>query len=79
MSLGNQAHLLTKENSMMKNIGNMDRILRVALGLLLISLAWMGIIGIWGWLGVALLLTAAIGFCPAYSFSGVNTCQRNEL
>ena len=58
---------------MMMNIGNIDRILRVVVGLVLIGLTLIGSIGLWGWLGLALVATAAFGFCPAYSFLGINT------
>ena len=58
---------------MMMNIGNIDRILRVVVGLVLVGLTLIGSIGPWGWLGLALVATAAFGFCPAYSFLGINT------
>ncbi len=51
--------------AMMKNIGGIDRLLRAIGGVIAISLGlylktW------WGLIGVPLLLTAAIGWCPAY-------------
>lgn len=59
---------------MTKNVGGIDRILRIVAGLVLIALAVTGIVGVWGYIGVIPLFTAAIGWCPAYSILGVNTC-----
>lgn len=57
----------------MKNMGNIDRVIRVVAGLVLIGLALVG--GqIWGWIGVVPLLTGLLGRCPAYSLLGINTC-----
>lgn len=56
------------------NSGSIDRALRVIVGLILIALAATGTIGVWGWIGVVPLLTGAIGFCPAYTLLGINTC-----
>jgi hypothetical protein len=60
---------------MMKtNVGSIDRIARVILGLVLIALAITGTIGAWGWIGIVPLATAALGWCPAYTLLGVSTC-----
>lgn len=59
---------------MKTNVGGIDRILRAALGLVLIALAATGTIGLWGWLGVVLVATAAISVCPLYPLLGINTC-----
>lgn len=58
---------------MLFNLGKTDRILRLILGLVLIGLTLMGIIGAWGWLGLVLIVTALFGFCPVYTFLGVNS------
>ncbi len=65
---------------MTTNIGSLDRIVRIVVGLGLVALA-LGLIpgvapSIWGWLGLVPLGTALIGNCPAYSILGVNTCGR---
>ncbi len=57
------------------NVGGLDRALRVAAGLVLIALAATGTVGVWGYLGVVLVATGAIGFCPAYPLLGLNTCS----
>jgi hypothetical protein len=60
---------------MNKNVGGIDRILRIVVGLVLIGLTLAGIIGMWGWIGVVPLATAAIGWCPAYLPFGIKTCK----
>ncbi len=59
---------------MKTNAGTIDRALRVLAGLVLIALAATGTVGMWGWIGVVLVATGAIGFCPAYTLLGINTC-----
>lgn len=56
------------------NVGTIDRIARMLIGLALIALTLTGAIGVWGWIGVVPLLTAAIGNCPLYSVLGLSTC-----
>lgn len=58
---------------MIKNVGGVDRILRIVVGLALISLVWL-VPTNWGWIGVIPLLTGLFNFCPAYTLLGVNTC-----
>jgi Protein of unknown function (DUF2892) len=57
-----------------KNIGSIDRILRIVVGLGLLSLVFVGPQTPWGWIGVVPLLTAAISFCPLYTLIGIRTC-----
>ena len=56
------------------NVGGIDRIARIVIGLVLIGLTLTGNIGVWGWLGVVLLATGAIGWCPPYAIFGFSTC-----
>ena len=60
---------------MTKNVGGIDRTVRILAGLLLIALAATGTVGWWGWLGIVLLATGLIGWCPPYSMFGINTCS----
>ena len=60
------------------NVGVVDRILRIVAGLVLITLAATGIIGIWGWIGIAPLLTGIFRFCPAYALFGMSTCPMKK-
>ena len=59
---------------MKSNVGGIDRILRIVIGLVLIGLTVTGTIGVWGWLGIMPLATGAIGWCPPYAMLGWNTC-----
>ncbi len=56
------------------NEGTVDRILRVLVGILILSLAFVGPKTPWAYLGIVPLLTGAIGFCPLYAILGINTC-----
>jgi hypothetical protein len=60
--------------NMKKNIGSIDKSLRILLGLAIIIIgifyeSWLGLVGI------IPILTAFIGFCPLYSLIGLSTCQ----
>ena len=57
------------------NVGGIDRILRIVVGLVLIGLAVTGTVGMWGWLGIVPLATGAIGWCPPYAMLGWSTCK----
>lgn len=61
---------------MTKNVGGLDRILRVAFGLALLAFAlFSGHQYAWiGYIGVVPLLTAALSTCPLYSIFGVSSC-----
>lgn len=60
---------------MNSNVGGIDKILRIAVGIVLIVLALTGTIGVWGWVGVLPLATGLFNFCPAYKLLGINTCK----
>ena len=65
---------------MTRNVGGIDRILRIVVGLALIAWA-IGLVpgvapSVWGWLGLVPLLTGAVGWCPPYALLGLNTCGR---
>ena len=60
------------------NEGTIDRALRLIAGLALVALAATGTIGVWGWMGVLLLVTGAVGFCPGYAIFGMSTCLREN-
>jgi hypothetical protein len=64
---------------MTANVGMIDRVIRIVVGILLIAFAlrlgfpetgWNWI----GWIGVVPILTAIFGYCPAYSVVGLSTC-----
>ena len=63
---------------MTTNVGTIDRALRIIVGVALIAAA-LGFYGPaytsgWGWIGVIPLVTAFIGYCPAYSLLGISSC-----
>jgi hypothetical protein len=60
---------------MKANVGGPDKIIRVAAGVALIAFTLLGIIGVWGWIGLVPLLTGLFNFCPLYTLLGVNTCK----
>lgn len=59
---------------MTKNEGTIDRALRVIVGLVLLSLVFIGPQTMWGLIGIVPLATGLIGNCPLYSILGINTC-----
>lgn len=68
---------------MSKNVGTLDRIIRIVLGLVLIAYAipfgfpmtgWNWV----GWIGLIPIATAVVGNCPAYTILGVSTCEANR-
>ncbi len=59
----------------MKNVGNIDRTIRIVIGIALIAIVFVGPKTPWGWIGVIPLVTAFGGFCPLYKLLGVSTCS----
>lgn len=55
------------------NVGGIDRVLRIVLGLVLIGLTLAGTIGPWGWIGVVPLATGLFSRCALYKLLGINT------
>ena len=51
---------------MIKNMGTVDRVLRIIVGFVLILLVFVGPQTPWGWIGLIPLLTSLVGWCPAY-------------
>jgi hypothetical protein len=60
---------------MKRNVGAVDRTLRIVAGLVLVGLAATGTVGLWGWIGVVPLVTGLAGWCPAYSLLGIDSCK----
>ena len=59
---------------MTANVGNLDRIARILIGVALIAASLVGVIGLWGVIGFVPLATGVFRFCPAYRLFGLNTC-----
>jgi hypothetical protein len=60
---------------MMCNVGGIDRILRIVVGLALIAATLLDVLPVWGWIGVVPLATGLVGLCPAYLPFGIKTCK----
>lgn len=59
------------------NVGNIERVVRVAVGFGLVAWALTG--GpVWAWIGIVPIVTGAIGNCPAYSIFGISTCSAKK-
>jgi len=58
---------------MRKNIGDVERVVRVVIGLAILPLAFVGPASPWAYLGFLPLLTGAVGWCPPYTLLGVST------
>lgn len=56
------------------NEGTIDRFLRVTVGVVLVSLVFVGPKTPWGWLGLVPIATGLLGSCPLYSILGISTC-----
>jgi O-antigen ligase len=57
-----------------RNLASWDRIARFVVGAFLVIGALTGTVGAWGWIGVILLATAGMNFCPIYKVFGFKTC-----
>jgi hypothetical protein len=51
-----------------------ERVLRVLLGIGILSLAFVGPKTPWGYLGIVLIVTGLLGSCPLYALFGFSTC-----
>jgi len=61
------------------NVGNVERMIRVVLGIALIGIGYFTELPSWGAVaayvvGAVALITSAWGFCPAWKLFGINTC-----
>lgn len=63
---------------MKNNIHKIERVVRIAVGLGLVALAFIGPANPWFLLGLVPLVTGLIGWCPPYAVCGINTCRIGE-
>lgn len=61
---------------MKKNIGNIERIVRIVAGAGIMSLAVIGPQSPWALLGAIPLVTGLVGWCPPYALLGISTCGK---
>ena len=60
------------------NEHQLDRVLRVLLGLVLLSLVFVGPQTLWGLVGLVPLATGLVGSCPVYSLFGLSTAKAHR-
>jgi hypothetical protein len=60
---------------MKKNVGALDRVIRIIIGLGILSLAFVGPKSPWAYLGIIPLATGLLGTCPPYAWFGISTCK----
>ena len=61
---------------MEKNIGSIDKAIRIVVGLVLIALVFVGPQTPIGWIGVPVILIALFGWCPLYKVIGFSSCKK---
>ena len=66
---------------MKANVGSIDRVVRIVVGLGLLSAVFLveGPNRWFGLIGIVPLLTATMRFCPLYTVVGVNTCGAGKI
>jgi hypothetical protein len=57
-----------------KNVGNWDAVLRVLIGSLLIIVGF-ATGNYWGLIGLVLIITGGLSWCPIYKIFGIQTCK----
>ncbi len=63
---------------MAANVGGIDKIVRIVAGAGLISATVAGMLPVWGYIGIVPLATGLMGWCPAYTLFGMNTCATKK-
>lgn len=64
---------------MTRNIGSLDRMIRLVVGVVLLALVFVGPQTPWGYLGLIPIVTALVGFCPLYAVLGMTTDRSQRL
>ena len=63
---------------MKNNIGNVERAIRMVVGIILLSFIVIGPKTLWGLIGILPLATGYIGWCPPYALFGISTCKNKS-
>ena len=61
------------------NESKTERIIRVAVGIALLSMVVTGPQSLWGLIGIVPLMTGLIGSCPLYTILGISSCKKCAL
>jgi hypothetical protein len=64
-----------EDHYMKKNVGSVERVIRIIAGIVILSLAFVGPKSPWAYLGIIPLATGLIGWCPPYALLGLSTCK----
>jgi hypothetical protein len=67
-----------EERVMKPNIGKTERVVRIMVGLGVLSLAFVGPRASWAYLGILPLLSGLIGWCPPYALLGISTVRASK-
>ena len=67
------------EKLLPRNESGIDRVLRVIVGAVGLSLVFVGPQTLWGLVGLLPLVTGLIGSCPLYTVLGISTCSKNTV
>lgn len=63
---------------MERNVGDIERVVRVVVGLGILSLVFVGPKSLWGLVGLVPVFTGVTGWCPPYQLLGISTCKRKD-
>ncbi len=63
---------------MASNVGGIDKIVRIVAGVGLVGATAAGLLPVWGYIGIVPLATGLMGWCPAYTLFGMNTCPMKK-
>ena len=61
---------------MKQNIHNIERIVRIIIGLIIFSLVFIGPKSLWGLIGIMPIFTGVTGWCPPYQVLGISKCKK---
>lgn len=63
---------------MTTNVGKIERIVRIVVGIAILSLAFVGPRSPWAYLGILPVLTGLVGWCPPYALLGISTARASK-
>lgn len=63
---------------MKSNVGGIDKVARIVVGVVLVSIGIFGIGTPWTFIGIVPLLTGLVGWCPLYTILGINSCNKKD-
>ena len=69
---------LEEDISVKKNVGSVERVIRIFAGAVILSFAFVGPRSPWAYLGIIPLATGLVGWCPPYALLGFSTCKTSQ-